>query len=146
MEDEKSRNGEREQMDTLTVYYDGSRQSCRELAEKFSRYDGVVCRKAADYRKQQIIFAQGERIGLVFESRNGKIPFDISHIIWKIAASKTKTHMIFVSGGERELRALMNAREEMEQRGYHVENVYARYFLNAPELRRKRRWRRSYRK
>ena len=128
MEDGNPRKNVQEK-DTLTVYYDDSRQNCREAAERFSGYDGVICRKASDYRQQQIIFAQGERIGLVFDSQNGKLHFAISHIIWKIAASKSKTHMIFVTGGKRELRALQTAREEMEQRGYHVENVYARYFF-----------------
>ena len=73
-------------MDKRIIFYDDTKQSCRELAQRLEKYENVVCRKAGNYKDQYMIFARDCRVGLVFESENGKIPDVISHIIWRIVA------------------------------------------------------------
>ena len=63
----------------------------------------------SDYKNKALIFASGARLGLVFESENGKVPFVVSHIIWRVVADKNSEHM--------------------KKRGYHVRNIYSRYLL-----------------
>lgn len=53
----------------------------------------------------------------------------MSHIIWRIVADKNQDHMILVTGGKRELKAIESAQKDMEKRGYHVRHVYFRYLL-----------------
>lgn len=100
----------------------------------FEEYENVECRKASDYLEKSLFFATNARIGLVFESDDGKVPYVISHVIWRMNADKTKDHMILVTGGRREFKAIETARNDMEKRGYHVRNVYIRYMLEKYKL------------
>lgn len=116
-------------MEEITIFYDDTKKSCRDFAKFFEKYDNVVCKKASEYVGEPIILNTSQKIGLIFESENGKVPYCMSHIIWKSVASKKRTHMILVTGGKREFRAVKRAKTEMEQRGYRVANVYTRYLL-----------------
>ena len=42
----------------------------------------------------------GPEVGLIFESENGKLPYGVSHIIWKIVADKNRNHMLLITGGK----------------------------------------------
>ncbi len=121
-------------MKGLTIYYDDTKQSCQEFAETFSKYDQVVCLRASDYRRQQIIFAPGKTIGLIFESESGKVPRGIERIISKIVASKTDTHLIIVTGGSSEFDSAKTASVNMARRGYTVKNIYTRYLFEKNKL------------
>lgn len=117
------------QLKKLTIYYEDSKQSCQMLAEEFGKYENVECKKASDYEEQRIIFTDKEKIGLIFESENGKVPDSISNVIQKIVADKEETHMICVTGGRKEFKALHSAKTDMEQRGLKVQNIYTKYLF-----------------
>lgn len=94
----------------------------------------MECRKVSDYRDKSLIFATGAKIGLIFESENGRVPYGISHIIWRMTADKKRAHMILVTGGSREFRAIRTAERDMEKRGYYVRDIYTRYMLDKNHL------------
>ena len=121
-------------MKGLTIYYDDTKRSCQEFAEAFSKYEQVVCVRASDYKRQQIIFAPGKIIGLIFESERGKVPQGIERIISKIVASKTETHLIIVTGGSREFDSARTASVNMARRGYTVKNIYTKYLFEKNKL------------
>lgn len=116
-------------MEKLIIFYDDTKASCCRCISRFEQRENVECRKMSDYKDKSLIFASGARLGLVFESENGKVPFAVSHIIWRVVADKNSEHMILVTGGRREFSAVRTAREDMEKRGYHVRNIYSRYLL-----------------
>ena len=92
-------------MDKLVIFYDDRKNSCIKCAEKFSQYENIECRRISEYQEQSLIYATGARVGLIFESENGKLPYGVSHIIWKIVADKNRNHMLLITGGSRELKA-----------------------------------------
>lgn len=116
-------------MEKLIIFYDDTKKSCIDCAEKFGEHEQVECRKISENQEQSIVFATGARVGLIFESENGKLPYGVSHIIWRIVAEKDKNYMILVTGGIRELKAARNAINDLGERGYHMASVYTRYIL-----------------
>lgn len=121
-------------MEKLIIFYDDTRPSCCRCISRFEGKENVECRKASEYLEKSLFFATNARIGLVFESDDGKVPYVISHVIWRMNADKTKDHMILVTGGRREFKAIETARNDMEKRGYHVRNIYIRYMLEKYKL------------
>lgn len=121
-------------MKKLVIFYDDAKQSCCDYVSEFAKHENVEVRKASEHRDKSMIFATGASIGLVFESKNGKIPYEISHVIWRLIADKKESHMILVTGGSRELKAIRSAKNEMGQRGYQVKNVYSKYTLQKRKL------------
>lgn len=121
-------------MQELIIFYDDAKAGCTRYAEQFAKYQEVDCRKASEYQKEKLIFATGARVGFVFESENGQVPYAISHIIWRMIADKKREHMIFVTGGSREFQAIRTAREDLEQRGYRVGSIYIRYLFEKYRL------------
>lgn len=117
-------------MEKIIIFYDDTKASCCRWAERFQEHENVECRKTSDYAENRLIFATGAKIGLVFESENGKVPYSVSHIIWRMTADKKEDHMILVTGGRRELKAIRTAETDMEKRGYNVKNIYIRYMLD----------------
>lgn len=100
-------------MTEITIFYDDTKKSCQDYAGRFAEHENVECKKASEYRDQQMIFNKGTKIGLIFESENGKVPYSILHIIWRLIADKKEKHMIFVTGGDREFRAIKAAADEI---------------------------------
>ncbi|MBB5265703.1 hypothetical protein HNP82_002854 [Catenibacillus scindens] len=121
-------------MKDLVLFYDDTKKSCRDYAAEFAKFDHVECEKASEYVNEQLIYKTGGQIGLVFESENGKVPYSVLHIIWRLIADKRESHMIFVTGGSRELKALKSAKHDMEKRGLYVRNVYSKYILQKQKL------------
>ena len=101
-------------MEKLIIFYDDTRPSCCRCISRFEGKENVECRKASEYLEKSLFFATNARIGLVFESDDGKVPYVISHVIWRMNADKTKDHMILVTGGRREFKAIETARNDME--------------------------------
>lgn len=101
-------------MEKLIIFYDDTKPSCCRCISRFEEYENVECRKASDYLEKSLFFATNARIGLVFESDDGKVPYVISYVIWRMNADKTKDHMILVTGGRREFKAIETARNDME--------------------------------
>lgn len=122
-------------MTEITFFYDDTKKSCQDYADRFAEQENVECKKASEYLDQQMIFNKGAKIGLIFESENGKVPYSILHIIWRLIADKKEKHMIFVTGGDREFRAIKAAADDMAQRGYHVNNIYSKYILQKHKIR-----------
>ena len=116
-------------MEKLIIFYEDAKQSCREFAQSLEKYENVECRKASEYKDQGLFFSRNCRTGLVFESQNGKIPDVISQIIWRVVAEKKESHMIYVTGGSRELLALRRAKENIQTRGYTAKYIYTGYIL-----------------
>ncbi|MFR9145322.1 MAG: hypothetical protein ACLVJ4_01695 [Mediterraneibacter sp.] len=116
-------------MDKIIIFYDDTRPGCCRIAAEWEKAENVECRKASEYLDKTFVFATNARIGLVSESENGKIPYIISHIIWRLVGDKNGQHMILVSGGRRELKAIRTAINDMAKRGYHVRYIYTRYML-----------------
>lgn len=121
-------------MDKMIIFYEDTKQSCRKLVQELEQYENIECRKASDYKEQFMIFARNCRVGLVFESNEGKIPDVISHIIWRFVADKEESHMIYITGGRREFLALRRAEEDMQARGYSVKYIYTGYILEKLHL------------
>ena len=113
----------------ITIYYDDTKQSCQTVAREFSKYDNVQCKKASDYEDQKIIFTNREKVGFVFESQKGNVPYGVSHVMWKMVGDKTKDHMLCVTGGSREFNAVKTACSDLKQRGYHISHIYTKYIL-----------------
>ena len=116
-------------MEKLIIFYDDTKAGCCRCVSRFETYENVECRKASDYKDKTLIFATGAKVGFVFESENGKVPYAISHIIWRMVGDKKEEHMLLVTGGSREFRAIRSATKDMEKRGYHVRYIYTRYML-----------------
>lgn len=121
-------------MDKLVIFCDDRKNSCIICAEKFSQYENVECRKISDYQDQSLVYATGARVGLIFESENGKLPYGVSHIIWKIVADKNRNHMLLITGGSREMKAARTAASDLGERGYHIINIYTRYVLEKNKI------------
>ncbi len=121
-------------MKKLVIFYDDKKKSCCEYVQAFSGEENVECRKASDYPDQKPIYAMDCKIGLVFESERGKVPYCILHIIWRLTASKTEKHMILVTGGQKEFHGIRTAADELEQRGYMAGSVYSKYLLEKQKL------------
>ena len=81
-------------MEKLVIFYDDRKNSCINCAEKFGQYENVECRKISDYQDQSLVYTTGARVGLIFESENGKLPYGVSHIIWKIVADKNRNLLL----------------------------------------------------
>lgn len=122
-------------MEKLIIFYDDTKAGCCRCVSRFETYENVECRKVSDYKDKTLIFATGAKVGFVFESENGKVPYGISHIIWRMVADKKGEHIILVTGGRREFKAIRTASEDMEKRGYHVRNIYTRYILEKYKVR-----------
>lgn len=116
-------------MEKLILFYDDTKPSCCRCISSFQKHENVECRKMSDNQDKTLIFATGAKIGLVFESENGKVPYTVSHIIWRVVADKNQEHMILVTGGKRELKAIETAQKDMDKRGYHTGHIYFRYLL-----------------
>lgn len=116
-------------MEKLIIFYDDTKAGCCRCVSRFETYENVECRKASDYKDKTLIFATGAKVGFVFESENGKVPYAISHIMWRMVADKKEKHMLLVTGGRREFKAIRTASADLEKRGYHVRNIYTRYIL-----------------
>lgn len=116
-------------MEKLILFYDDTKPSCCRCISSFQKHENVECRKMSDNQDKTLIFATGAKIGLVFESENGKVPYTVSHIIWRVVADKNQDHMILVTGGKRELKAIETAQKDMDKRGYHTGHIYFRYLL-----------------
>lgn len=116
-------------MKEITIYYDDTRLSCQTFAELFSKYENVQCKKASDFVDQNMIFTNREKVGFVFESQNGKVPYAVSHIMWKLVGDKTQPYMLCVTGGSREFNAVKTAHTDLKQRGYNVQYIYTKYVL-----------------
>lgn len=87
-------------MEKLILFYDDTKPSCCRCISSFQKHENVECRKMSDNQDKTLIFATGAKIGLVFESENGKVPYTVSHIIWRVVADKNQEHMILVTGGK----------------------------------------------
>lgn len=87
-------------MEKLIIFYDDTKAGCCRCVSRFETYENVECRKASDYKDKTLIFATGAKVGFVFESENGKVPY-----------------------------AIRSATKDMEKRGYHVRYIYTRYML-----------------
>ena len=85
-------------MEKLILFYDDTKPSCCRCISSFQKHENVECRKMSDNQDKTLIFATGAKIGLVFESENGKVPYTVSHIIWRVVADKNQDHMILVTG------------------------------------------------
>ena len=116
-------------MEKLILFYDDTKPSCCRCISSFQKHENVECRKMSDNQDKTLIFATGAKIGLVYESENGKVPYTVSHIIWRVVADKNQEHMILVTGGKRELKAIETAQKDMDKRGYHTGHIYFRYLL-----------------
>lgn len=102
-------------MEKLIIFYDDTKPSCCRCISRFEGKENVECRKASQYLEKSLFFATNARIGLVFESDGGTVPYVIAHVIWRMNADKSKDHMILVTGGRRELKAIETARNDMEK-------------------------------
>ena len=122
-------------MGKTIIFYDDTKKNCCGCARQFAEQENVECRKISDYLDKKLIFATGARLGFVFESENGKVPYGVSHIVWRVVADKNGDHMILVTGGRRELAAIRTIRDDMEKRGYHASHIYIRYILEKYKLR-----------
>ncbi len=118
----------------LIIFYDDTKKSCRDCIREFEAYGYVECRRVSDYQKKTMIYATEAKIGLVFEGEDGKVPDSVLHVIRRLIADKKENHMLLVTGGRREFKAIKTAREEMNQRGYSVSNIYSRYLLQKHKL------------
>ena len=121
-------------MDKFVLFYDDRKNSCIKCAETFSQYENIECRRISEYQEQSLIYATGARVGLIFESENGKLPYGVSHIIWKIVADKNRNHMLLITGGSRELKAARAAVSDLGERGYHILNLYTRYVMEKNKI------------
>ncbi|HJA68123.1 MAG TPA: hypothetical protein H9955_17740 [Candidatus Mediterraneibacter cottocaccae] len=122
-------------MEKTIIFYEDTKKSCCDGAARFAAQENVECRKISEYQDKKLIFSTGGRLGFLFESENGKVPYDVSHVIWRVVADKKGDHMIMVTGGQRELAAIRSAQDDMEKRGYHVAHIYIRYILEKYKLR-----------
>ncbi len=121
-------------MKKLVIFYDDKKKSCCEYAEAFAGQENAECRKASDYPDQKPIYAMDCKIGLIFESERGRVPYSILHVIWRLTATKTEKHMILVTGGQKEFHGIRTAMEEMRQRGYETGSVYSRYLIEKQRM------------
>lgn len=87
-------------MEKLIIFYDDTKAGCCRCVSRFETYENVECRKASDYKDKTLIFATGAKVGFVFESENGKVPY-----------------------------AIRSATKDIGKRGYHVRYIYTRYML-----------------
>lgn len=117
-------------MDSLTIYYDDNKLKCTKYAELFSKYDNVICKKASDFLNRSVIHEENENVGFLFESNMEKVPYAVSHIIWKLIMNKPGNCFVMVTGGSREISALRTARTDLERRGYHVNSIYLQYIFD----------------
>lgn len=97
-------------MEKLIIFYDDAKAGCCRCVSRFETYENVECRKVSDYKDKTLI-------------------------IWRMVADKKGEHMILVTGGRREFKAIRTASEDMEKRGYHVRNIYTRYILEKYKVR-----------
>ncbi|MCC2256005.1 hypothetical protein LKD70_16560 [Ruminococcus sp. CLA-AA-H200] len=121
-------------MEKIIIFYDDTKTACIRAAEKFGAHENTECRKASEYRDKTLVFAMDAKVGFIFEAENGRVPYVISHIIWRMSADKNREHMLMVTGGRRELKAIRTAEKDMEKRGYHVGSIYTRYILDKYKL------------
>lgn len=113
-------------MEEITIYYE-EKSSCQLYLKEFQQQGNVVLKKASDYAKEHMIFEKNHIVGFVFESDHKKIPYDISHIIWRLIMDKNGKCFVMVTGGQSELTTLKMAATNLESRGYKVVSGYTRY-------------------
>lgn len=113
-------------MDEITIYYE-EKSSCLLYLREFQKQGNIVLKKASDYSKEHMIYEKNHNVGFVFESCQQKIPYDISHIIWRLIMDKNGKCFVMVTGGQREFSTLKMAATDLESRGYKVVSGYTRY-------------------
>ena len=116
-------------MEKCTIYYDDTKLTCREYADILSDYDQIFCKPASEYINSPLIYEENSLVGFLFESNKENVPYAIRHIIWRIIMDKKGTYFLAVTGGNRELKAIRCAVEELEVRGYDVSNIYSKYMF-----------------
>ena len=74
-------------MTEITIFYDDTKKSCQDYADRFAEQENVECKKASEYLDQQMIFNKGAKIGLIFESERG---YHVNNIYSKYILQKHK--------------------------------------------------------
>lgn len=59
---------------------------------------------------------------------------DSLNLIEKLAGHENEEQMILVTGGSQEVKAIRAAKNDLEQRGYKLGNVYVRYMMKKYKL------------
>ena len=121
-------------MQSVTVYYDDQKESCRKYAETFAEYEDVECKKISEYADRNIIFENSERVGFLFESDKEKVPYSMRRVMRKIVMNKKGNYFVIVTGGRRELAAAKMAYNDLENRGYKAANIYSQYYFEKCHL------------
>lgn len=121
-------------MQSVTVYYDDQKESCRRYAEIFAKYEYVECKKISEFVDRNIVFENSERVGFLFESDREKVPYIMKRVIQKIVMNKKGKYFVIVTGGSRELAAAKMAYNDLESRGYKAANIYSQYYFEKCRL------------
>lgn len=121
-------------MQSVTVYYDDQKESCRKYAEIFAGYEYVECKKISECADKNIIFENSERVGFLFESDREMVPYSMKRVIQKIVMNKKGKYFVNVTGGSRELSAAKMAYNDLESRGYKAANIYSQYYFEKCRL------------
>lgn len=116
-------------MEQITVYYDDQKETCRKCAKLFEEYEEIQCKKISDYEVESIVFENNKRVGFLLESEGRKVSPAADQMIGKLVISKSGRYFVFVTGGKRELRAAMEAYNNLQTRGYKGANVYSKYYF-----------------
>ena len=66
---------------------------------------------------------------MLFRSEGRKVSPAADQMIGKLVISKSGRYFVFVTGGKRELRAAMEAYNNLQARGYKGANVYSKYYF-----------------
>lgn len=116
-------------MDKCTIYYDDTCKSSTTYAEQLGKSMEVECKRASNYKSNQLIYEPNHIVGFIFPSDNGRIPADMNRIILRIIMNKKSYVFLFVTDGAREMKAIKSAVDSLGSRGYQADCIYSKYIL-----------------
>lgn len=115
-------------MEKCTIYYDGNSAESMAAAETLAGDTGGRAVEAQSCTGR-IIFEENKEVGFVFASDGGDLPQAIRNVAGRIVMDKDSYLFAVVIGGPREVKAVKEIYELLENRGYQLSCAYTEFLL-----------------
>lgn len=115
-------------MDACTIYYDSSSADSVMAAKVLAEDIGGIA-VSAQSCSGRIIYEKNTEVGFIFASDEGALPAVMRNVANRIVMDKNSYIFAVVIGGPREVKAVKEIYELLENRGYQLSCAYTEFLL-----------------
>lgn len=115
-------------MDACTIYCDGNSADSVKAAKVLAEDIGGNA-VAAQSCSERIIYEKNSEVGFIFTSDEGALPAVVRNVVNRIVMDKSSYIFAVVIGGPREVKAVKEIYELLENRGYQLSCAYTEFLL-----------------